>query len=118
MFKIRENSIKKEYKTIAIICKNEEEATLINNKLRNKEFVINNITDSDTQYNGGICTITSYLAKGLEFDGVVVANASENEYNSSKAINMKLLYVAMTRPLHELNILYNNNIVKPLQQEV
>ena len=108
----------KEYKTVAIICKNEEEATLINNKLRNKEFVINNITDSDTQYNGGICTITSYLAKGLEFDGVVVANASENEYNSSKAINMKLLYVAMTRPLHELNILYNNNIVKPLQQEV
>lgn len=108
----------KEYKTVAIICKNEEEATSINNKLKNESLVINNITDSDTQYNGGICTITSYLAKGLEFDGVVVADASEGEYNSSKAIDMKLLYVAMTRPLHELNILYNNNIVKPLQQEV
>ena len=108
----------KEYKTIAIICKNEEEATVINNKLKNEDIFVNNITDSDTQYNGGICTITSYLAKGLEFDGVVVADASEDEYNSNKEIDMKLLYVAMTRPLHELNILYNNNIVKPLQQEV
>ena len=109
---------RKEYKTIAIICKNEEEATAINNKLKDEDLVINNITDSDTQYNGGICTITSYLAKGLEFDGVVVADASEDEYNSSKVIDMKLLYVAMTRPLHELNILYNKNIVKPLQHEV
>lgn len=107
-----------EYKTVAVICKNEEEATFINEKLQNDNIKIKNITDSDTQYNGGICTITSYLAKGLEFDGVIVANASEEEYNSSKDIDMKLLYVSMTRPLHELNVLYKNNIVKPLKQEV
>ena len=107
-----------EYKTVAIICKNEDESTLINNKLQTDNIKINNITDSDTQYNGGICTITSYLAKGLEFDGVIVANASEEEYNSNKDIDMKLLYVSMTRPLHELNVLYNNNIVRPLQAEV
>lgn len=107
----------KKYNTVAIICKNIEEATLINSKLKKEKIQINNITDSDTQYNGGICTITSYLAKGLEFDGVVVANASEEEYNSDRDIDMKLLYVSMTRPLHELNILYNNSIVKPLQRE-
>ena len=107
-----------EYKTVAVICKNEEEATFINEKLQNDNIKIKNITDSDTQYNGGICTITSYLAKGLEFDGVIVANASEEEYNSSKDIDMKLLYVSMTRPLHELNVLYKNNIVKPLKQEI
>ena len=107
-----------EYKTVAVICKNEEEATFINKKLQNDNIKIKNITDSDTQYNGGICTIASYLAKGLEFDGVIVANASEEEYNSSKDIDMKLLYVSMTRPLHELNVLYKNNIVKPLKQEI
>ena len=115
---ILQNYKEKEYKTIAIICKDEEEATLINSKLRSENLEINNITDSDTQYKGGICTITSYLAKGLEFDGVVIADASEVEYNSSKAIDMKLLYVAMTRPLHELNVLYSNDIVKPLFQEI
>ena len=105
------------YKTVAIICKNEEEATLINHKLQLSNIEINNITDSDTQYNGGVCTITSYLTKGLEFDGVIIANATEGKYNSNKGIDMKLLYVAMTRPLHELNVLYNNIIVKPLQTE-
>lgn len=104
-----------EYKTIAIICKNEKEATLINNKLADKN--IKNITDSDTEYKGGICTIPSYLAKGLEFDGAIVANATEGEYNSGRNTDMKLLYVAMTRPLHELNILYNDKIVRPLQSE-
>ncbi len=106
------------YKTIAIICKDEAEAININKKLYDKNIVVNNITNSDTQYNGGICTITSYLAKGLEFDGVVIANASEEKYNSNKDIDMKLLYVAMTRPLHELNVLYKDNIVKPLEVEV
>ncbi len=108
----------KEYKTVAIICKNEEEATMINKKLQDESIFVNNITDSTTKYNGGICTITSYLAKGLEFDGVIVSNASENEYNSNREIDMKLLYVAMTRPLHELNVLYSNKIVKPLQEEI
>ena len=105
----------KKYKTVAIICKNNEETTQIRNRLQKDKIVVNNITDSDTQYYGGICTITSYLAKGLEFDGVIVANASEKEYRSDKDIDMKLLYVSMTRPLHELNILYRNNLVKPLQ---
>ena len=47
-----------------------------------------------------------------------MSNASENEYNSNREIDMKLLYVAMTRPLHELNVLYSNKIVKPLQEEI
>ena len=105
------------FKTVAVVCKNEKETLEINNKLREKQIEIKNITDSDTQYTGGICTITSYLAKGLEFDGVIITDASEQKYNSNRNIDMKLLYVGMTRPLHELNVLYNNNIVKPLQEK-
>ena len=100
------------YKTIAIICKNEDEAQELYIKLEMND--IKNITLNDTEYNGGICIITSYLAKGLEFDGVIISNSGEEEYNSNKIIDMKLLYVAMTRPLHELTILYKNDITKPL----
>lgn len=100
------------YKTIAIICKNEEEAQELYIKLEMND--IKNITLNDTEYNGGICIITSYLAKGLEFDGVIISNSGEEEYNSNKIIDMKLLYVAMTRPLHELTIFYKNDITKPL----
>lgn len=100
------------YKTIAIICKNEEEAQELYIKLEMND--IKNITLNDTEYNGGICIIASYLAKGLEFDGVIISNSGEEEYNSNKIIDMKLLYVAMTRPLHELTIFYKNDITKPL----
>lgn len=108
----------KNYKSVAIICKNEEEATLINNELQKENIIVNNITDLDSKYNNGICIITGYFSKGLEFDGVIISNASEEKYNSNKTIDMKLLYVAMTRALHELNVLYSNHIVKPLQKLV
>jgi DNA helicase-2/ATP-dependent DNA helicase PcrA len=107
-----------EYKTVAIICKDEEDALLIHKELKSENIEINIITNTDRQYDGGVCIITSYLAKGLEFDGVIISNASEGKYDSNKNIDMKLLYVAMTRPLHELNVLYNNNIVKPLKTNV
>ena len=100
------------YKSISIICKNYEEEHELYIKLLMND--IKNITLNDTEYNGGICIITSYLAKGLEFDGVIISNSGEEEYNSNKIIDMKLLYVAMTRPLHELTILYKNDITKPL----
>lgn len=65
-----------EYKTVAIICKDEEDALLIHKELKSENIEINIITNTDRQYDGGVCIITSYLAKGLEFDGVIISNAS------------------------------------------
>ena len=110
--------LEKQYKSIAIICKDCEEANYINKKLKEEGIDASNITNLDLEYNGGICTITSYLAKGLEFDGVIISDASLGVYDSSKKIDMKILYVAMTRALHELNILYNNELVIPLQNDL
>jgi DNA helicase II / ATP-dependent DNA helicase PcrA len=41
----------------------------------------------------------------LEFDAVFVADASEENYTTSE-LDTKLLYVALTRPLHKLYIYY------------
>lgn len=106
---ILEEYLKKDFKTIAIICKDEGEASSISSRL-NKKYNAVNITDSDTMYNGGICVITAYLAKGLEFDGAIVSNASKQKYNENNAMEMKLLYVAMTRPLHNLKVLYDGKM--------
>lgn len=104
-----EEYLKEDFKTIAIICKDEDEASTISKRL-NKKFNSVNITDSDTMYNGGICVITSYLAKGLEFDGAIVSNASKLKYDENNDMEMKLLYVAITRPLHELKVLYDGKM--------
>lgn len=115
--KIIKEYMKKAYVSIAIICKNDEEAKKIYKKLKEKNITATNIVDNENKYDGGICVITSYLAKGLEFDGVIITDASEEKYSSEKAIDMKLLYVAMTRPLHELKVLYQKDITKPLREE-
>lgn len=110
--------LEKGYESIAIIAKDAKEAEKINQELKELGINAHNITDSNTEYKGGLCTITSYLAKGLEFDGVIITDASETKYSSTKPIDMKLLYVAMTRSLHELNVLYEDELVKPLQKEL
>ena len=46
--------------------------------------------------------VPSHLAKGLEFDAVIIA--AFNEPFRNQPIDRKLLYVAMTRPMHELHI--------------
>ncbi len=71
----------------------------------------------DIEYQGGLCLITSYLAKLLEFDAVIISDASEHVYSSNKMVDMKLLYVAMTRPLHELEVIYSGELTKPLKQK-
>ena len=113
-----EKSIEKGYQSLAIISKTEEESRKLNEELKNIGIEIENINSSNTKYNGGFCTIPSHLAKGLEFDCVLIADASENKYNSNKLIDMKLLYVAMTRALHELKVLYKNEVSVPLKSEI
>lgn len=107
--------LKKGYTSIAVVCKDDNEVNNIYKMLQKKGLEAVSITNLDTEYKSGICIITSYLSKGLEFDGVIIADASSKRYDSSKNIDMKLLYVAMTRPLHELCVLYSSNLVEPLQ---
>ncbi len=111
-----ENYKESGYQSIAIISKTIEETTKINKKLQEKGLYVSNVISSDMEYNGGICTITSYLAKGLEFDAVIINDASSKNYNPKSNIDMKLLYVAMTRALHELLVLYKEELTEPLKR--
>ncbi len=103
----------KGYQSIAIICKCEKESNLVYKMLKDK-IKIDLITNKNTKYNGGVCILTNYLAKGLEFDAVIINDL--NKYDINNTLDMKLLYVSMTRALHELIILYNedNDLVKEL----
>ena len=107
----------KGYKTIAVISKTNLLSCYINDDLAELGIRIPNITLNDdlTDERFKICTISNQLAKGLEFDAVIINNASEDIYSSSNNLDMKLLYVAITRALHELDIVYSGNLTLPLQ---
>ncbi len=106
------NMLKKDLKSIAIICKDEEKTIGLARCLSDIKN-INIITSKNTKYDGGICLVPSYLAKGLEFDAVIIYNV--DDYDCNNEIDMKLLYVAMTRALHILEITYQNTLMEPLK---
>lgn len=110
---------KKGYKTIAIISKTDSQSKKINSELALNGLNIPDVTYDDNlndeKFN--ICTISNQLAKGLEFDAVIINNVSENNYSSNSKLDMKLLYVAITRALHELDIIYSGQLPQPLINE-
>lgn len=103
------------FKSIAIIYKNQKELVNMNKKLKENSIESEIIYKDQEKYDCGICLLTSYLSKGLEFDVVIIADAQDEIYKYDNRLDMKLLYVSMTRALHKLELVYENNICRFLK---
>lgn len=64
------------------------------------------ITRSTHRYAGGVVVTTVDRAKGMEFDACVVADAHTEAYPSADEYERRLLYVAVTRGMHELHLVH------------
>ncbi|MEO4053879.1 RNA polymerase recycling motor HelD [Solibacillus sp. CAU 1738] len=89
--------------SVALICKTSAEA-----KAFVKKLVAYGVDAAGLDENSGIdqtklLVIPTHLAKGLEFDAVIIAAFDTPFYNHS--IDRKLLYVALTRAMHELYLI-------------
>lgn len=97
--------IKQGYKSIAIIGKDMSECENLEKKLRTIGKDIKLIRGKDSEYNSGISIVPSYLAKGLEFDCVLLSDVSKEKYGNS-SLDIKLLYVSITRAMSKLDVFY------------
>lgn len=87
------------HQTIAIICKTMAESEIAHNHLKSEVHV--QLMDQETySFNKGSLILPAYLAKGIEFDAVIIYNASAY----SKESERKLFYTACTRAMHELHM--------------
>ncbi|MDF9541039.1 UvrD-helicase domain-containing protein [Bacillus cereus] len=93
-------------KTIAVIGRTEDECRDIYVKLTNAGLTVNVIEANQSKYEGGISVVPVYLAKGLEFDVVLLIDVDEEHYKNTKH-DAKLLYVGCTRSLHDLWIFHS-----------
>jgi DNA helicase-2/ATP-dependent DNA helicase PcrA len=93
------------HKTIAVICKTMDECEMMLPLLKKADEGICIITGNENEYKSGVVIVPSYLSKGLEFDVVIISNANKKNYKENE-LDIKLLYVAMTRPLHKLCIYF------------
>lgn len=89
------------YDTAAIVCRDEKEAEKVRNDLK--------LGTSENCFTKGIMVLPIQLTKGLEFDAVLLWNPTKDAYSESEA-DAKLLYVAVTRALHELHIVYKDEL--------
>lgn len=111
-------ALKKSYNTVAIICKNIEETLLYKEKVQEAEFLnkFRLVTKNDNVFVGDkIMIIPSYLAKGLEFDAVIVSNANNEHYRSHE---QKLFYVVLTRALHKLKIYHTGEFTNLISGDI
>lgn len=72
------------------------------------------ITSSELSYHGGITVAPILLAKGLEFDGVIIWNASDRKFTADYQ-DAKLLYVAMSRAMYYLHIFHQGRLTPLLK---
>lgn len=93
------DKLKEKYKTIAVITKTQIEADDLYNNLKGK-MDINLINKNNSNYDNKINILPSYLSKGLEFDSVIIIDTFDKE----NVMDLKLMYVSMTRALHKLLI--------------
>ena len=56
-------------------------------------------------FTNGIVVTTSHMAKGLEFDEVVIPNVTKSNYNDE--MDKSLLYIACTRAMHRLKMIFS-----------
>ena len=95
-------TLKSEYKSTAIMTKDYKQALMLYDLL--KDDVNISLIDANTvKFSKELLIIPSYVAKGLEFDSVIIYNDRNNSYRNNER---NLLYVACTRCQHELYI-YN-----------
>ena len=102
--------LQKYYNTVAIVTKTQAEANFLKEELlkvkKSNHFKV--ISGKDKVFTADkISILPSYLAKGLEFDAVLVYNASEKTYPIE---NKNLFYVVCTRALHKLNVYYKDKL--------
>ena len=113
LLKERIEELKKEYETIAILCKTMDEAELAYEDLKT-EMDINLIKKDTRSFQKGIHVIPIYLAKGIEFDAVLIYNCAENRYRREE--ERTIFYAACTRAMHVLELFTVGKVTSFLKQ--
>jgi DNA helicase-2/ATP-dependent DNA helicase PcrA len=94
--------------SIAVICKTARESWAAFDSLKSTPELrgrgIHLVKPGENRFRRSILIIPSYLAKGLEFEAVVIFDASLERYGVEA--DRRVLYTACTRALHRLHVHY------------
>jgi len=101
---------KSDYESLGIVCKNELQALELYEDIKGLNNDIYFLSSRSDTFVKGIIVTSTHMAKGLEFDEVIIPFANDKNYNSETDRNM--LYIAVTRAMHRLSLTYYGRISK------
>ncbi|GGG06285.1 HelD family protein [Paenibacillus abyssi] len=91
--------------TTAVIGRTDQDCKLVYEALQQRGVEVSLIAEGQRAYRGGVSVVPVHLAKGLEFDAVLLLDVDRERYTAA-AQDAKLLYVGCTRALHRLVLMY------------
>ena len=101
------NIIKEQFEkgavTCALLCRDRDHANTLYDVFKEYEDIIERqvISYKENDYKSGLLVLPIENAKGLEFDSVIFADLNSNYYGNTE-LDIKLLYVGITRALHRV----------------
>lgn len=97
------STLKKDsFKTFAVIGKTMKDCQLLYSLFKKHSNVpVKLLEEQEKIPKDEIVIVPTFLSKGLEFDAVIIISLNE-VFSQDSELDIKLLYVAMTRPLHRL----------------
>lgn len=92
-----------DHNTLAIIAKTQRQAGDLHRRLTQAGAMARLLDSASAGFSTGVLVCTAHLAKGLEFDRVIVPGVSAQNYYTD--MDRNLLYVACTRAMHRLMVI-------------
>lgn len=106
--------------SIGIISKTLEGCSYLQTQLREglpKEIPVNLMSKSADTLESGVTILPAILSKGLEFDAVIIANASSEHFHNTE-LDRRILYVCMSRARYLLHIYFSKELTNLLTVRV
>lgn len=105
---------KEEDDAVAVIARDLDECESLHEALQSQGEANTIVRTENQRLVKGTLIIPSYLAKGLEFDAVIVADANRQHYGSDE--DRQLLYTICSRAMHRLTLITNGPVTPLLNQ--
>lgn len=105
-----------EYQSLGILCKTQKQADYLFGRLKKLKIVASLFNEESAAFAHGIIVCPVNLAKGLEFDMVIVPEVTSTNYRQE--LERNLLYIACTRTMHKLFLTYTGEVSNFLRSDL
>jgi DNA helicase-2/ATP-dependent DNA helicase PcrA len=113
ILKLVHNHIHSGHRSLGIICKTVAQAEALFESLTEAGVELTLLDYDSTAFVGGIVITSAHIAKGLEFDAVVVPHVDDTNY--ANEMDRGMLYIACTRAMHELHLTHDGILSRFLE---